>query len=1074
MEMLSRKTAVVILLLHLLAGGSSLSAAEGIDFNRDVRPILSDKCFQCHGPDAKNQDSSLRLNTRELGLADLGGYAAIVPGDLDASELHRRIHESDLDSQMPPADSKLELSDRERGILDSWIRQGAEYDEHWSFKPVTRPLLPEVKDALWPRNQLDYFVLARLEAAGLEPAPVAERERLIRRVTLDLTGLPPTLEDVNNFLHDPAENAWEKVVDRLLASNTYGERMALVWLDAARYADSGGYQNDIKRTQWPWRDWVIRAYNQNLPFDEFTVQQLAGDLLDNATEEQRLATAFNRNHRINNEGGIIPEEFRVEYVADRVETTSTVWLGLTVGCARCHDHKYDPIEQRDFYQMSAFFNSVPENGRDGQLAPVPNMAVYTAGTRAQHNDLQQAVAAAQARLDAYSSQQAEAFTRWLKTATKTAEKSVLSGLPLATTHLTLDTSEDGTLVDARNSSHHPTVVAKKNEDVVVKTLDGRGLKIGSSSYVKAPQVHAEGFDAGDPQSWVLRFQPPPRFAGSEGPLLSFIDPTTQRGYRLMLQNEADAKLFRVSFQISCDAKNRKTLDVVSAPAIEPNQPVCLTVTYDGRNAAGVKIYVDGQPIATRVIRDDLAWTGRTTAELLVAARNEPDAKASNRDATLLNGILDDLQVYAVELSEAQVVELSAASPINVLLANYSTSARPAVLTHFLERVDTQHADQRLSVAEAQAELDRFEEQALTRVSIMEDMPESRPTYLLLRGVYDKPDKSEALKPATLGALPPMREGLPQNRLGLAQWLVDPGNPLTARVAVNRYWQMYFGRGLVATQDDFGSQGTHPTHPELLDWLAAEFVQSGWDIKAMQKKIVLSATYRQSSRLTPELLAADPANELLSRGPRFRLSGQTLRDQALAVSGLLSRAMGGPSVMPYQPAGLWDEVSAKGYKYIQAESEGLHRRSLYTFWRRTVPPPSMMNFDTSSREVCSVRFSRTNTPLQALNLMNDPQFVEAARCLAERMLQAGGPTAESRCRYGYRLVLAIEPSPETLGVLTGGYHRYHTRFSDQPSAAQSLISVGASEPKAELDATDLAAMTMVASILLNLDETVTKE
>lgn len=1071
----SSARAILIALSIICIGTSDEGFADvPIDFNRDVRPILSDKCFHCHGPDADNQDSSFRLDTRESAVEDLGGYAGIVPGDLEASELHLRIHESDPDSRMPPAGSNRSLNEQEREILDQWVKHGAEYDKHWSFKPISRPGLPAVKYADWPRNEIDYFVLARLEGSDLQPSDVAEKTRLIRRVTLDLTGLPPAPNEVREFVQDLSEDAWEKVVDRLLASTAYGEQMALVWLDAARYADSGGYQNDIKRSQWPWRDWVIDAYNRNLPFDQFTVEQLAGDLLPAPTDEQLLATAFNRNHRINNEGGIIPEEFRVEYVADRVETTSTVWLGLTVGCARCHDHKYDPISQKDFYRMFAFFNSVPEKGRDGEIAPTPNMPVYTGGTKKQHDKLQQIVASAKRMLTQHNRAQAKSFETWLNSVTSPDGESSLASLPSAVTHLTLDTINNRSLVDARNSKHRPVVVTKKREKVETETVHGGGVRIGNSSYVKVPNAHRDGFDATKPHSWIVRFQPPKKFSGSEGPVLSLVEKDGQRGYRLLLQDVGKDDGFRVSLEITQNATSKNTLDVVSDAVIQPGTPICLAVTYDGRDAKGVKFFVDGQPIESKVIRDELRWSGVSTAPLLVGARNEADAKVGNRDATLLNGVLDDVQVYDCNLSGDEVAALSTASPIDVLLASYTDTARPAILTHYLNDVDSKHVELRSSLKESEADLSRFENRALTFVSIMEDMPERRKTYLLLRGVYDNPDQSEALDPVTLAALLPMNEALPKNRLGLAKWLVDPSNPLTARVTVNRYWQRYFGRGLVGTQEDFGSQGANPSHPMLLDWLSAEFIESGWDIKAMQKKIVMSATYRQSSRVTKKQLKQDPKNELLSRGPRFRLSGHVLRDQALSVSGLLSDTIGGPPVMPYQPAGLWDEVSAKGYKYIEGKGDDLYRRSLYTFWRRTVPPPSMMNFDTSAREMCSVRSSRTNTPLQALNLMNDPQFVEAARRFAERMLTSGGKTPESQIRYGHKALLSSDPKPETLQILTRGYERYRKRFAQDISGATEFISVGDSEPDENLDVSQLAAMTMVANILLNLDETVTKE
>ena len=800
-----------------------LSAADTpINFDRDIRPILSEHCFFCHGPDANTREANLRLD-----IESLAKQHAIVEGDPETSEVMRRVLATDMDQIMPPPESKLPLTTQQKQLLRKWIKQGALYQQHWSFVPPISSTIPRLSDSnqAWQRNPIDAFIASRLEQEGLRPAEEADRESLIRRVTLDLIGLPPTITEIDAFTADTSPNAYEKVVDRLLKSPHYGERMALVWLDAARYADSGGYQNDIKRSQWPWRDWVIRAYNTNMPFDEFTIAQLAGDLLDHANDQQRLATGFNRNHRVNNEGGIIPEEWRVEYVADRVETTSTVWLGLTVGCARCHDHKYDPIPQIDFYRMFAFFNNIDERGRSGELAPQPNMNVYArSSAKLDHQLLKDTVKSLLTKKKKFT-QEEKRFNQWFA------------------------------------------------EQPKPKRENGRALQARKS-------------------------------------------------------------------------KARK---------------------------------------------------------------------------------------------------------------------------QFFEEHSTQYATLLSQFEQAESELKTFEEANLTQVSIMKEMPKPRETYLLVRGAYDKPDLERPLNAQTFAALPPMMEGLPTNRLGLAKWLFQDNHPLTARVAVNRYWQMHFGAGLVRTPEDFGSQGERPTHPKLLDWLAVEFRESGWDIKGLQKRIVMSATYRQESRVSPKLLHQDPDNRLLARGPRIRLYAQALRDQVLAASGLLVNRIGGPPVMPHQPAGLWDEVSAKGYKYTLGKGDARYRRSLYTFWRRTVPPPNMMNFDNSTREVCSVRSTRTNTPLQAMNLLNDPQYIDAARGLAKRMVTEGGQSVENRIRHGHRLVLAREPSPKVLKILVQGQTDYHHAFQQDPDAAIELLEKDMKDNSAML-----ASYVVVANVLFNLDETVTKE
>jgi len=1056
-----------------------LEANNAIDFNRDVRPIISDKCFHCHGPDADNQKSEFRLDTREHATADLGGTFGIVPGDLEESDLHWRIWEDFEEDVMPPIDSKLSLTDSEKKILDQWIEEGAPYDEHWSFKQIEKPTVPSLPSKIAQRvsNEIDSFIVARLEQEGLGLSSIASKETLIRRVTLDLTGLPPSIGEIDDFLADESPLAWERVVDRLLASPQYGERMALVWLDAARYADSGGYQNDVRRSQWPWRDWVVDAYNANMPFDTFTIQQLAGDLLERPTSDQLLATAFNRNHRINNEGGIIPEEYLVEYVADRVETTSTVWLGLTMGCARCHDHKYDPISQKDFYQMFAFFNNVPEKGKDGDTAPQPNMDIYVGGTAEEHAVLKENISAIKKDRKFLVENSETSFSEWLETEKikSTQFLDSLNEIPPPSLHIPFDSLEKRTTSDLREPDRDVALNDKsKKYEFLEESMFGSSLKIGASTFARVSNPHQGGYQSSQAFSSLITLRTPKEFAGSEGPILSYLEAESIHGYRLLLEETDDSKFYRLSFQITNDTGDGNGIEVVSDAVIPKDEWSRIGLVWEGGNsAAGLKLYLNGRLLETNTLLDTLEDEIKISRHLIIGARNIADAQEKLRDATFKGGSIDDLQYYDKALSSDHVQILSQTNPRHLMLANLNTTSRAA-----LHQLWLRNTPKFKSLAKKQkdyeAELDTFEKAHITKVSIMKEMDTPRDTYLLSRGAYDQPDDSEELDPAVPAALPPIEASLPRDRLGLARWLVSPKNPLTARVAVNRYWQMYFGTGLVKTPEDFGSQGAIPSHPKLLDWLASEFMASGWNIKAMQKRIVMSATYRQSSRVSKSLLEKDPENRLLARGPRFRLYGQALRDQALAISGLMSKQRGGPPVMPYQPEGLWDELDAKGYKYIEGSGEDLYRRSMYTFWRRTVPPPSMMNFDNASREVCSVRLSSTNTPLQALNLMNDPQFVEAARVLAQRMIHEGGPSLSDQITFGHRIVLSRPPQSQTLEILRASYTDHLERYTQEPKNAQALVSIGASKPDENIKSPQLAAMTMVANVLLNLDETVTKQ
>jgi hypothetical protein len=973
-----------------------------IEFNRDIRPILSDQCFACHGPDASKRKTKLRFDT-EAGarIALAQGRFAIVPGDPDRSELIRRVTSPDAAVRMPPAYAgRAPLKPAEIDRIRRWIAQGAPWQPFWSFIPPRRPAPPSVRDENWARNPVDRFILARLERDGLHPSAEADKATLLRRVSLDLTGIPPTPAEVDAFLQDASPDAYGKVVDRLLASPRFGERMAFRWMEAARYGDTNGYQTDGPRDMWRWRDWVIDAFNRNLPFDRFTIEQLAGDLLPNATLDQRIATGFNRNHRTTGEGGIIPEEYRVEYVADRTQTTSIVWMGLTVGCARCHDHKYDPISQKEFYRLFAYFNRIPNEkgfawnyGNEDPLAkaPLPEHTQKLA-------ELDRQVAAAQARYDAARHGTDWAFPDGLvfqsgREATKVA------GCDAAATDCTWPTGQPPQRFDGKH-------------------------------YLEADGKIAD-FDYLQPFTMAAWIEP-------ESPDCAIV--THVEDY---FEGMGHA-LYLVGGKIRLHIHRRFTDLGIRVESVDPvalRQREHVVVTYDGgRNASGVHIYLNGQPVAVNILFDqNMEPIRHPKTPLRIGAGG----------GLRFTGTIEDVRVYdrSIEPSEA------------------------AIIASGMER-DAPPEIRRSYDALAALRRERKEYEArIPSVMVMADSPTPRDTFLLKRGAYDAPgEKVTAGLPEAIAAPRPEWE---KDRLGLARWLVGRTNPLTARVAVNRYWQSFFGFGIVKTVDDFGAQGEFPVHPELLDWLATEFMESGWDVKAIQKTIVMSATYRQASRVTPELLQRDLDNCLLARGPRFRLGPEVIRDQALAVSGLLVEKVGGPSVKPYQPAGLWQELGG-GSGYKQETGEGLYRRTLYTYWKRTVAPPFMVNFDSPNREQCTVFENRTNSPLQALELMNDVTFLEAARKLAERMMTEGGVSAEQRVNYGYRLVLARTPDASRRQALLKALAGFSSGFRADADAAREFLKQGESAVRPGLDERELAAYASLAGLLLNLDETISKE
>jgi len=948
---------------------------------------------------------------------------------------------------MPPPTSGQELSASQIELLTAWIQQGAKWTEHWAFLRPQRPAVPADQDDRWSRNEIDSFVLDKLQQEGLKPSSEASRRTLIRRVALDLTGLPPAPEEVQDFLADSSANAYESLVDRLLASPRYGEHMAVAWLDAARYADTSGYQNDGPRDMWRWRDWVIDAFNSNKPFDQFTIEQLAGDLLDHPTLDQRIATGFNRNHRGNAEGGIIPEEYQVEYVVDRVDTTSTVWLGLTMGCARCHDHKYDPIRQKDFYQVFACFNNIPENGRaikEGNSPPLIKAPLPAQQTQLKH--LSDQIQGEEINVAELQDELAAAQQAWEAnpTSLQPADWSITDGL---ISHL----SFDGSLTDHRRSA---AAVFENSAGEYILGSIGQAVQLTNGLFINAGDVADFGyFDTFSIAAWIQPTQP-------SGTIVSRMTPVEEgAGYCVHLQ---DGRLHVNLVKRWLDDSIR----VESHDLLPLNQWSHIAVVYDGsRVAAGIRISVNGRPILMDVKLDRLNQT--------FAAKTEP-LRIGNGHSSF-SGSIDDVRIYDRDLSATEVGLLAVSQSVSEILTiaeNARTEAQRNKLTqYFLEtEAPAEIRDAHLNLRRLQRERRAFEE-SLPTVMVMQEMDPPRATHVLIRGQYDQP--GEKVEPGVPMAFPPLPPDAPKNRLGFAQWLISPEHPLTARVAVNRIWQMHFGLGLVKTAEDFGAQGDLPSHPELLDWLATEFVQSGWDVKKLHRLIVTSATYRQSSDVSLELQRLDPDNRLLARGPRRRLSAEAVRDQALFVSGLLREKIGGPSVKPYQPDGLWKEI-ATDTDYVQSHGEDLYRRSLYTYLKRTVAPPTMVTFDATSREACTVQRSRTNTPLQALALMNDVTFMEAARVMAQRLMSEHVRSIDERITHGFKTITARLPEPDEIIILKRRFENSLQVFQKDPESAHQLIHVGEFPVEDGADPCELAAMTTVVSLMLNLDEVVTNE
>ncbi len=994
----------------------------------------------------------------------------------------RRILSTDPAVMMPVPDSHLTLTDVEKATLVRWIEQGATWTPHWAFVAPKKSPVPTGPDLGPFTNPIDGFVRAGLRGTGLKPSPEAPRETLIRRVSIDLTGLPPTMAEIDAFVADRSADAYEKVVDRLLASPAFGERMAADWLDVARYADSHGYQDDGMRPMSPWRDWVIAAFNRNMPVNDFITWQLAGDLLPNPTTEQRLATAFNRHHMQSQEGGIVPEEYRVEYVADRVNTFGAAFLGLTLQCARCHDHKYDPVLQKDYFKLFAFFNNVNEAGQipySGMPSPTvtistPEADAELATLRAAMGPLEQAT-----RVDRLAT--GPAFDAWLAKVQASAVAPAVT-VPRPIVHLPLDAMKAYTFANLATPRRMGTVGGEEERkkktarapEVVPGKIGNAVRLVGDSQIDLGGRDEKFGFfERNEPFSFALWMRRDTKGIG--GPVITRSGAVMNghRGYELILR--PDGTLTAGLHHVAPD----NSLEIETATPLQVGTWYHVAVTYDGSSRdPGLRLYLNGVPANTRLMTDNLSrsiisepkgdWGGISAIRI-----------GRRGDENLSDVSVDEFRVYADELTSLEVATVAGVThPLGQLAQDaasgaLSAPARAALMEHWVRRVarlgDRERAQLRTLRGKENTIITN-----LPQVMVMRDLPagRARPTFVLARGAYDAPaDPVDADTPAML---PAFDKNLPKNRLGLARWLVAPSNPLAARVLVNRYWTLLFGTGLVATPEDFGNQGTLPTHPALLDYLAVTFRDVGWNLKGLLRQIVLSQTYRQSSAATAQALEIDPANAKLARGPAYRLASEQIRDSVLAASGLLVRTIGGESVYPYQPPGLWEELATRNATtYTQGKGDDLYRRSLYTVWKRSTPPPSAISFDASERLLCTVKRQRTSTPLQALVLLNDVQYVEASRVLAERLLLEGGETTDARITAAYRLLTSRAPRPTELTTVRTLFERERATFAGNVAAAKALARAGEKTPARALNPVDVAAWTVVASTIMNTDEAVNK-
>lgn len=1013
--------------------------ARQVSFNHQIRPLLSDRCYNCHGPDERTRKGGLRLDVRDAAIET----GAIVPGKPGESELITRIHATDR-KRMPPAKSNLDLTPKEKDLLSQWIAEGAVYETHWSFLPPKKSNPPSLPGNLSP---IDAFIRARLAREGLKPAPGAAPETWLRRVTFDLTGLPPTPEEITSFLKDPSPRAREAVVERLLASPRFGERMAIWWLDLARYADSYGYQADADTDFWPWRDWVVRAFNENLSYDQFLTWQLAGDLLPQPTRDQRLATAFNRLHRMTNEGGSIPEEWRLEYVADRVHTLGTAFLGLTLECCRCHDHKYDPVSMREYYQLSAFFNNIDEWGTydSARFKPTPTLPLPSPEQTRQLEQTQSHKQQGESKATEARTRALEAFPAWLKSRPNPPGK-----LENLLGHYTFDEMGMGGAIANQANAGKPGNRSEANRLVAGKS--GKAVEFSGDDPANFPldlvlERH-QPFTVSTQLWWPKDLPSALIFHKSAGTDTGFHGPEAR-----VEEGKVILALVRFWPGNAAAVKTKSTIPLETWTRL-------VFVSDGSGTAGGLEIWIDGKKAELEILRDGLskniepAGGGITVGERM-------------RTPGLRRVLMDDLWIFSRALSSLEIQEMT--QPGSLAQSWKENPSSDAVREFFLAQPGSplgEYRDQLQKVRQAY-----FQKQTeIPEIPTMVEMPNPRPAHVLARGAYDSPKDQPVTRavPSVLGSWDPQ---FPKNRLGLAKWLTRPEHPLTARVAVNQLWQLFFGKGLVTTSENFGLQGNLPTHPELLDWLAVEFLERGWNIKSLCKAIVLSETYAQSSSADAALRQADPDNLLYGRVSPRRLGAEMLRDQALSCGGVLVEKLGGPPVKPYQPPGLWRGQNAFLPEYVADKGEGLHRKSLYTFWRRTSPPPNMLAFDAPTRETCTARRQTTSTPLQPLVLLNDPQWVEAARGLGLRMLRHA-PDRKSRIEHGFLWVAGRKPNPSELRLLETLWEEQIRLFQENPRETEKFLRVGELTVPGEWKPEETATAASVAAALLNLDAATT--
>ena len=1072
----------LVAVLGLVSCGTSLPEAvaeeyetlpKQLDFNIHVKPILSDKCYACHGPDKGNIKGGLQLHTAEAAFAELPenpGRYAIVPGKLDKSEFYHRIMTDDQTLIMPEASSHLKLSDYEKAVLIKWMEDGAEYKNHWAFITPEEHEIPKVGGET--ANPIDNFVLAKLKEEGLAPSKNAAKEILLRRASLDLIGLPPTVEELEAFVNDTSTNAFEKQIDRLLASDHYGEQRALDWMDVARYADTNGYSNDTYRDTSPWRDWVIKVFNQNMPYDKFLEWQIAGDMFEGATKEQKLATTFNRLHPQNIEGGIIDEEFRSEYVADRTATVSQGILGLSYACAKCHDHKYDPISQENYFQLYSFFNNVDETGLIpwDRATPVPAMLLPTKEQEKTMANLKSKVDDAIAQLGITAKSESQKAEDWIAANSfkKVNANKMPKGLVAA-----FDFNK-GKLVNT-NGGNGKSNIQMKNRFVdnrkanFVEGYKGKGLKLDGDDWLDLDKIG--GFRRNQPFTVGVRVWIPKDL--KEGVVFHSMISTELHSYRgLSLSIKENNKIEAMLAHVYPD----NSITVQSLDDMPREKWVHLTMTYDGSSKAnGIGVYLDGNKLKTKTRFDNLYkdiifhnykpyWNKKKAYESPI------QFGAVWRDKGLRDCIIDDITVFNKELSTLEVKQVENPKVLkSVIEKNYadlSDTEKQDLINYYLSNESKSYKNALANVIEQKLPLiDTIDN--IQQIMVMKESDNPRQTHILDRGNYDSP--TDPVYPNMPKSILPFTDEYPKNRIGLAKWITNKDNPLTPRVAVNRYWQNLFGRGIVNTSEDFGNQGELPSHPKLLDWLSREFVNSGWDVKKLHKTIMLSNTYQQSSVVSAELIEKDIDNKWIARGPSNRLTGEMMRDNALYASGLMLMEVGGESVYPYQPPGLW---KVSGGKYEEDDTpEGLYRRSMYTIWKRSVPNPTISTFDAPTRELCTSRRQKTNTPLQALVTLNDPTYIEASRVLGKQISEAD--SIQEGISETFMKLTGRSISDQELALLYKLQQTEYEKFNKNIEKTKGWLNSG----RFKIDETDdkalIAANAVVASTIMNTDATITK-